>query len=468
MPDPSDIEIRLKTTGDPSGAEQVQKSIFGVRDAAKQASDAADVEAVKTKQATERAVAVQKEQAASLREVADAAQRFQAARLAQDIGKITSQFKDLGPEADLAIAGVTNFLSTLANTGNPVVAILALVGTAVGSVVTAYKDASKQIEAIAKKEKEDLRNIAELRAAYAAQIRTENLTAFFQTELNALEQQEAALGRIFKIRASERELAAAQQQAAGSAAVAGGASPEGVAAQNLVVKLTNSIAGLQDSLAEATANTEKLEQDAITLTAKANLLVENSPEQKAALDAANKAVEESKTATDNLAASQTLNNNSQQQVVTQGEEAARAIADDAFARFTQTAQTEQAALKAEVDRLGTGASSNAKAALSTLAKILEDGVIKPDELAGIKDVMERIRGSREVADKTVADGFAAMEKANTALVTQIIPLVDNIGKTLDNMERLRGLQNAQGNQIQQLDNNLRNMEQRLATPQSFR
>ncbi len=459
---PDDIEIKLKTTGDTSGAEAVEKSLFKTRTEAEKASDHADVEIAKGKQAA----AVQREQAASLREIADAQQRIIAAQLAQAVGQVAEQFRGLNPEMDLAISGAQNFLNVFATTGNPIVATLALTTTAIGGVVTAYRDAEKAVKEIAKNEKQSIKELADQRRDFAAQIRTENLTAFFQAELNALDKQEAVMRRMVELRASERGLAAAQQQAATSAAVAGGASPEGAAAGGLAAGLQGTIQDLTSKLTDAEAATKQLEERATTLVLKANALVENTDEQKAALQAAEEARAAAEESRAGLANFTQVTLNQIQTALVEAQAAGTEISAAGLAALTEAAVLQKAALQAEVDRLGTGASSGAKEALKTLAKVLEDGVIKPDELAKITDILSRVRASREAADTKVFEGFEALQKADEALVQQIQPAVDRIGQTLSAVQQIQGFQDTQANQITEIFRQMEALARKVGSPQS--
>lgn len=377
MADASDIEIRLKTTGETAGAEEVKKSLFAVRDEAKKASDQADVDLVKSKQST----AANQQEAASLQAVVDKQSQLLALELAKALQGISGKLKGISPELDLIVAGTENFLATFAATGDPIKASLALIATSISEVVTAYMDAEKQTKEIAKKEVEHLKKISDLRQNYATQVRTEGLTAFFSAELRELDKQEKTLARIVQLRASERELAAAKQASAGAAAVAGGASPEGVAAQALATGLQNSLAQLQDTLDAARQKTEKLEADAITLDQLSKSLNENSDEQKSALTAAEAAKQTAEDARADFILFSDQNSAQMQTLVQEGQQAGIGITLEGLAAVRDAAVTQQTDLKAEVDRLGRGASTQAKAALETLTKVLADGVIKPDEIA---------------------------------------------------------------------------------------
>lgn len=422
MPDPTDIELKLKTTGDTTGADEVKKSLFAVEDAAKDASRQADVDIVKGKQAA----AVQREQAASLAQIAEFQQRIVAGQLAQAVGKISESFKGMSPEVDLALDATQNFFSTLATTGNPVAALLAVTATAVGGVVTAYTDAGKKIKAIAKEEKADLKELADLRRQFAAQIRAENLTAFFQKELDALDEQEKTLERIVRITASERALAAQQQAAAGTAAVAAGASPQAVAAGQQATSTNNEVAALKQSLEQSKLAVAVADDAAgkLELLAKTLAVAGNDAESAAAaateataarLKAGEVAREE--------AANQAVILNEMATANSAGKQAVEAIAKEGREALTESVKQERDAIQAEVTRLGANATTGAKATLEILNKILVDGKVSADELGKLAEAQGRMNGMTEKANAAVAESMATAEKNTAALLETIQPLL---------------------------------------------
>lgn len=414
-----DINFRLNTEGNTEGAEAVEKSIFAAEDAAKSASRQADVDAVKAKQAVE----VQRQQAESLREIADAQQRIILAGLADVLGKHTQQWKGMSPEIDLVIDGSKNFLNTLASTGDPVKASLALIGTAIGGVVTAYQEAEKVAAGIAKREKEDLKNIAELRAQYAQQLRTENLSAFFRRETDELDEQEKVLERIVRLRASERELAAIEQRAAGAAAVDSGGSPAAAAAANLQVQTANQVQSLLDDLAKVNADVENARTLALDLKLKAQALNQPGNDAAAAIEAS-KAADEAQKALLELQADQPTRTveiiNQIQGVLTESDTLFRDLAASGLKGLTEVAARERDALQAEVDRLGANASSGAKSALAVLEKILADGQIRADEVAKFNEAQGLLNRQQELSNAAVLAAFEEGRKLSEAYGTELL------------------------------------------------
>ena len=415
----TEINVRLNTEGNPEGAEEVAKSLFAVEDAAKAASRQADVDAVKAKQA----VAVQRQQAESLREVAEGQQRIILANLAGVLAKQTEQYKGMSSEIDLVIDGSRNFLETLASTGDPVKASLALIGTAIGGVVMAYVEAEKVAAGITKREKEDLKNIAALRTQYAQQLRTENLVAFFQTETDALYAQEKTLARIIRLRASERQLAAIEQNAAGAAAVAAGGSPAAAAAANVGIQTTNRVATLQDDLAQVNKAVETAKKLAETTRLNADALSEAGYNADAAIKA-RAAADVAETAAADLAADQPIRTaqiiNQIKGVQIQGDTAINDIGAAGLQALTGAAEKQRDVLQAEVDRLGTNASVGARSTLAILDQILKDGQIRADEVAKYNTSIGLLNRRQELNNAEVLAAFEEGRKLSAAYGTEIL------------------------------------------------
>ncbi len=476
MADPTDIEIKIKTEADTAGAEEAKKSIFAIEEATKKTERQADVAAIKEKARAAVSAANAAEEIRLLGNIADATQRVAAGQAVKELAKLGEEFKGISPEVDFAIGGVEKFSSTLASSGNVAVAIAATIVYAVGGVVKAYQDAEKQRKEIAKAEAETLKEHAALRAQFVAQIRTENLATFFRTELAALEDQEAALGRIARIKASERELAAAQQAASGQAAVAAGASPEGVAATNILAATAAKNAELNEALESQRQAVETAQNAATTLKLKSAALnaqqgelgAEVIAQQAKAVEAATAAAKAAETATLDFATATETTKNQIQSNLTASEAAIKEVSADGLAAITAAAQQERAALDTEVKRLGPAASSNAKAGLDILVKVLADAKIDESEIERVKEAMAQIRGSRELSDKTVAEGFESLDNANKAFITTIQPVVTRLGETLTAIQQVQGTQEQQQFQIQEIQRAQENMARMLTNSQSSR
>jgi hypothetical protein len=419
MANPEDIKFKLTTEGDASGAEEVAKSIFKAEDAAKQASRQADVDLVKQRQAA----AAQKEQAETLREIADASQRVVAANLAGALGKIAGEFQGISAEADLALTGTQNFLSVFASTGNPIAASLALIGTAVNGVMDAYREAEKVVKASDEETAKRLQKISELRANYAREVREANLQAFFARELDELEATELALGRIAKIRQSERDLEAARTANAGAAAVAAGTTTEqGAAAGNVQAAADAAVAKIRADLALAAASQQKVADEALKLTQEAQLLEANTDAQVKALEAAGAKQAEAERLALDLDAQREISTNRIAQVVEEAKASIAELGRSQLDDLTKAVQTERDALRAEVDRLGTNASSGARAALAILDQMLRDGMVSADELGRYSEAQGRLNGMQEKNNAAVLAAFQKAEAQSAAFLQSLVPI----------------------------------------------
>ena len=436
MSDPAKLEIETVITGAEDAvqkADEVKKSIFGTISAEQEAQAQSD----KTVAQQAAKNAADEKQVEMLGRIFDAQDRLLGLQLAQALAGIGGQLRGISPELDLVLNSSQNFLNVFASTGDPIKATLALTASAIGSVVTAYQQAEKQAKQIAKTEKENLKEIAELRASFAAQVRSENLEVFFQRELTALEKQEAALRRIFNIRASERELEAARQATAGKEAVNNGGDPNTAAAANLNTATANKVAALQDSLTLLKDAAETADKKVAELRNKAKLQIENSEENLKTQDEIKKAEEAAEKSKLDLAESSIITHNQIQTAIEAGKQSGAEISKAGQTALTEAVGKEREALKAEVTRLGSKSSSGAREALAIIEKILEDGVIKPEELASLREAQARVRGAQEASNAAVKVGFETTERLLNSLVNQIGPIINNIS----NLEgKVRSLQ----------------------------
>ena len=262
------------------------------------------------------------------------------------------------------------------------------------------------------------------------QVQAEGLHTFFALEVAELEKEEKALGRILKIRASERELEAQQKVTAGKQAIQNGADPNAVAAQNLETQTNDRVTALKESLAKVASEVATAERTAVTLELAAKTFVEREGEGgKNALEATKKATEARAAAEESKADLEqfTITTSNQiQTTLSAGKANLLDVSKAGIDSLKEAAQKERDALKEEVNRLGSKSSSGAREALATLEKVLEDSVIKPEELAPLQQALFRVRGAQEINNNLVREGFEATQKSLSALVTTINPIVSKI------------------------------------------
>lgn len=437
MADPTDILLKIATEGDTSGAEAVEESLFKVQDATETARQNADVDKVLAKQAAESA----EETAAAIDDTARAAEALVAANLAKALQGIGAQFKGISPEADMAIDAVGSFLEVMASTGDPVKALLALTATAIGTVASAYREAAKQQEELAEKEKVFLAQISELRGAYAQQVRTENLSAAYQLELDQLNKQLTALKGIAAINASERSLAAQERSAAGAEAVRGGAD-KGAVASGLAEGATNDkVAKLKEQLAQGKQAIDIASDTVRNLAAKAEALNKAGFDTEVAVAATaerNKANEALDKLKEEYAITAQVTTNQIREAISAGKESQETIGQAERAALAESTKKQVADLQALVDSEGANASSQAKAALETFKRVLLDGVISPEEMSELADAQRRVSTSQEASNALVKQGFETSAKLFAGLTGTIEPAIRRIQALEQQVNALSG------------------------------
>lgn len=455
-----DIDILLKTTADTTGAEDTKKAISDVDKAAQEAQRDQDVATAKQRQATRAA----KEQAEALREIADGQQRLIAANLADAIGKMSAQFRGLSPEIDMAIGSTQTFLSVLASTGNPVAALLAMTGSAISSLVDAEKSAAAMIKGAEKDIVKAHEKMREARAVWVQQVRTENLQQFFKKELDMLELQEAALGRIFQIREKERGLEAARQRAAGQAAVRGGIDPfaaqdadsarrsarptemaptDPFAAQaaDLATEQTNAIKEVQDSLTESSRQLGIAQEKALRLKGEAdNLAAINGEGADVAVAAAKEAEAAAKNATKLAEALPDLQRMAQIDIATIQEETRSKIADlneQAGRALAKSADEEISKLRSRAEDNGQTISAAMEGIIAQISKATQDGLVESKELPAFIDQLNRVRGVREGNDAKLMEGMDALLRTTTVMASRLPSILSDIKRLEAEVQQIR-------------------------------
>ncbi|RYD38761.1 MAG: hypothetical protein EOP87_00915 [Verrucomicrobiaceae bacterium] len=388
-----EIEFHLKTTGDPSGAEEVEKSIFKAEDAAKQASRQADVDIAKGKQAA----AVQREQADALREIADGQQMLLAGELSKHLTTITNQLGQIGPEAELAFSGVQTFLNVFATTGNPIAASFALAGSAIGDVITAYRSAAAEAKELAKQEQEDVQNLAEFRRNYAAQLRAENIVAIYEGEARALNKQTDAVERQARINAAIRGAAAAVEDAFGGTSSSDlDRKIAEIDAKTETLRRLAEIEGTKatnaDAYAQRVANTEGAEDP------KAQQAAALAQQAKDSAEAAQAALDEYII----------VSNTEKQALMAEAAKVQQGKTAEVLDFLTQQAESAKKTLEQAAKEQGEKFSNDGKAALQKVTELLEKDGITPDEVERLKNAIEQGRVAQLALNATTSEALGAM------------------------------------------------------------
>lgn len=425
MADDPNINIALKTTADTTGADETKQALSDVDKAAQDAQRTADVETAKRRQATRAA----KEQAEAMRELVDGQQRLIAANLAGAIGNLAQQFGGLTPEVDMAVQSTQTFLTTLAATGNPIIALVALTGSAIGSLIQTQKQAAETIKEVDEKIAESARNLAQARAEWVRQVRTEGLEKFFQKETEALEDQEAALGRLIKIREAERNLANAQQQAGGAAAVRKGADPFAAEAANIAQDSFSQVAAINDGLAETKRQLDLARQQATNLEQEARHLAvshgEGAQETVAVANQARDAARKAQQLADSIPDLERLAGLEIEKIKTEtadklsevGEKAGNALGEKAN-EFVQNAQAKAAETGQEL-------SQGFQTILSKISQLAVDG-IDSKELPELIKQIQFTKATRESNDKDIIKGMESLLRSADTMRATLPGLMSRI------------------------------------------
>ena len=235
-------------------------------------------------------------------------QRAQIANdIAQGIGAISDKLREMGASAGGADTELGRTLNTASigfdslsasvslagqgfAVGGPLGAgIGATIGLISGPLKAALDDMTKQLELARQAELNAAaanKRLQEARAEFAAQVRNENLTAFFNAETQAIDKQIAAINRRDQVAAALRSAETAEResgQAGAARADTKGTNKAGLAAADIAGDFADAQAAISAEVAKAEAVAAKLEEKAVTLALKAGAIAaqEGSGDAKA-------------------------------------------------------------------------------------------------------------------------------------------------------------------------------------------
>lgn len=429
-----------------TSTDELSKSFFKVQTASEQALAASDVAAVKNKQSLDSAAAAADAYEKQLAEIQLTTERLVAANLADAVGKIAKAFGDLSPEADLAIGGVKNFLNVLANTGDPVKASLAVVGTAIGGVVSAMLDANEKAKELDKAQKEHAQSMAAVRTKILADVKAEKMAEFFQRETDAVNEQIDALERRSKVQSA----IASAQSAVGGAVSPGGADPGVAEAARVNSETTAKLAEIDrqvalagDTLAAATRNVE------IANLALKEAVHREGPggESAIAAEAKLKAAEELKAQLEkDFQDIKDISTAKTAEIVAEAQTQFDKITEQTTAQWTAGVAAIQTELQAEIDKQGASASSSLKSSLEGFAAVMADGQIKPEEIARLNTAFEQLKNSQNQFNSKVLSGLQAQNTQNVQALNQVTAINNQITTKLNGaINALNNLQNRVNN-----------------------
>jgi len=446
------VNIDISTTANTAGADQtassldgVSKSFFKVQTEAEKAQSAIDVAAVKNKQSLDAAAAAADAYERQLEEIRSATERLVAANLADAVGKISKAFGDFGPEAEFAISGVQNFLNVLANTGDPIKASFAVVGTAIGGVVNAFTEATEKSKELDKAQKEHAESMASVRRQILAGIRAENMAEFFQGETDAINKQIEAIDRREKVKAT----IASAEASLGGLADTTGMNQDVVEAAKINAETTRKLAEIDNQVvvvAEKLAKADELVSIAKAQLSEAMREGPGGPSVAPAQAALTSAENQRESFANELEVLNLTLDALKQEVLAKAATSTTNILTDIDKEMVDNLQDLKTELAAEIERQGANASSAGRSALENLTTVLADSQIKPEEFALIGTAFQQLNSSTEQLNNKMISSLNLQYTQNTAAFNQITTITNQITTKLNGtISALNAIQNRLNN-----------------------
>jgi hypothetical protein len=301
-----------------------------------------------------------------------------------------------------------SILSTSIGLGTAISGIAVAAGIGIQMAVNEYgkMDAAQKAAAESAKRHQKLQGeLAEARQRVLNQAREEAISRAYAKQADDLERQVNALNRLQEIRAAEGALAGAKASAAVTQATNAGGNVAGAKTGALEVDFNNQMQALADNLADAQLASEKAANDALAAKVMMTEVGRTSgdfsdkyKEATAAWETADKAAEKANL---DLAAEREKFPIAQAALAAQFGAELDTLRTETAAEMTRQAQE----MQGKIEAMAPAAFSKASFALGELKKILEDGEVKPEEMADLKTAMDRLRGSQEGRDKEVMKGL---------------------------------------------------------------
>ena len=426
-----DIEIGIKTTGDTSGAEAVEKAVKQVGNAAEDAGKKAAAP-VHDNEANLRGRAVAWAQLAEKLTQYGAAART-AAQNIEGLDKETKNLVENVGAATETVGGILSAVSQGFAAGGPIGAVVAAATKGVGEFVKAWGSAGAEIQKANEKSEQSVQMWQRLQNL---KLKLPILEAL-EGANKLLDEQLQKMMRNARVAEADRGLEQANQEAGGSDAVRSGkTTPEAANALNLATSAENQIERIREKLT-ISANAQKLLEGKVAeAAADADTMAADSKDLAAKLEEAKTLAAAAKKGAEALATDEQVAEKEIAEIKVKVEETAKNYQDAAFDALTQSVTQQRDALKAEVDRLGANASSGARASLEIWNEILADGKVRADELAKYAKAQGLLNGMVEKAHAEVMEGFLASESNYRALIESIRPVISRIRDLGEQMKEM--------------------------------
>ena len=386
---PEDIELLLKTTGDTTGAEEVEKSLKKVNTEVKQVGETA------TKADPQ------------LGQIVNLGRAAAAAQLAQGIGKIGETIRGLGADfkstdaklastlenSATALDSVTGALSGAAQgfaVGGPFgAAVGGMIGLLSGPLKTAYAEMTEAIRGASKAEEaaaENVKKLADARRAYAQEQRNLAIRAIYDGETAAISKTVTEMEKLARLSAAQRSA-----DAATAAAVNGPATPQ----QKITNDQSAALAEVQANVDEAQALATESAKLATAAAANAERVIKSQGETSEAAtkavadrDAAVQRADTEQARADEIAQSSQIK---EQQILAAALTAENALAEQAGDSITSIGENALKGMQATAKEEGVKLDAAQKLGMQTLSKLLTDSIPDEKQYQPIKQAMELFR-----------------------------------------------------------------------------
>lgn len=386
---PEDIELLLKTTGDTTGAEEVEKSLKKVNTEVKQVGETA------TKADPQ------------LGQIVNLGRAAAAAQLAQGIGKIGETIRGLaadfkGTDAKLAstlensataLDSVTGALSGAAQgfaVGGPFgAAVGGMIGLLSGPLKNAYAEMTEAIRGASKAEEaaaDYVKKLAEARRAYAQEQRNLGIAAIYSAETAAISKTVTEMEKLARLSAAQRSA-----DTATAAAVNGPATPQ----QKITNDQSAALAEVQANVDEAQALATESAKLATAAAANAERVIQSTGKLSEAAtkavadrDAAVQRADTAQAKADEIAQSSQIK---EQQILAAALTAENALAEQAGDSITSIGENALKGMQATAKEEGVKLDAAQKQGMQTLSKLLTDSIPDEKQYQPIKAAMELFR-----------------------------------------------------------------------------
>jgi len=331
--------------------------------------------------------------------------------------------------------------------GGPIGAAIGGLNSLIKTVVNEFTESQKRIKASEEALQTAIAESAERNRKRKQEATNKAIKNAYDAETEALREQSEELDKIRgqwdankKLKESENRLATAQAQDAGV--------PEEVIALHAIEQgLQGDLDGLTHGLDVARENAALARKAQDNATRQWESFATHEVQQKAAakekLDEATEGVKQADHAVEKLedelsTLAQSATTDAQAEVVGVGTTMREKMAD--------VADDLEESLKAEVEELGGKATPMVIGSLKQLTKIMEDGVVKPEEVAELTQVLHTLTGSQEAKDAAVKKG---MEQLLETTENYRVMFTQMLGKFEEQRRSLEGQQIRQSTPMRQ-------------------